>query len=362
LRVDEARGDQSEWYYSPTRCLGDALLYLQILLAIVSTAGLELRSQPNHVMAGFERTNVSGSGGGEVQRAADADAAQRHYQAGLAALEKNDLAAAEEEMQAAAKLAPKDALIFYKLAVIQSKRDEWRPALENIDAARKLGLPENLEDEAHRLAADVIMKQLQANAAEAKKKDEWLNQLHWLEDKRVFAKAVNHDSECVKDYHSIDNFLNLQRDYNKGVVSGMLTLDELHRVSQTGASGCADGSADSGSSSGSSSGSGGESKGDSGAAGAKAGTKPASNKESYREAVLRVVVKRDDGINDGKIRMFATLESCKGNACDTLEREMTYIVEKGEGGEPVISIGVLSDGDKDGRMEEEFKRVRVNHQ
>ncbi len=48
--------------------------------------------------------------------------------------------------------------------------------------------------------------------------------------------------------------------------------------------------------------------------------------------MLRVVVKRDDGINDGKIRMFATLESCKGNACGTLERQTTvYIVEKGRG-------------------------------
>jgi len=158
----------------------DALLYLQILLVIISTARLELRSQPNHVMAGFERTNVSGSGGGEVQQAADADAAQRHYQAGLAALEKNDLAAAEEEMQVAAWLAPKNALIFYKLAVIQSKRDKWQSALKNIDAARKLGLPKNLEDEALQLAADVIMKQLHANTAENSKKLAWFHQVAWL--------------------------------------------------------------------------------------------------------------------------------------------------------------------------------------
>jgi hypothetical protein len=60
--------------------------------------------------------------------------------------------------------------------------------------------------------------------------------------------------------------------------------------------------------------------------------------------VLQVVVKRDDGINDGKIRILATLESCKGNACDTLDRETkAYAVEKGEGG-PLISISVLSDG------------------
>ncbi len=111
------------------------MFYLQILLVIIFTAGLELRSQPNHVMVVFERTNVSDSGGGGTPQTADADSAQRHYQAGLAALEKNDLAAAEEEMLAA-KLSPKDALIFYKLAVIQSKRDEWQPALKNIDAAR----------------------------------------------------------------------------------------------------------------------------------------------------------------------------------------------------------------------------------
>jgi tetratricopeptide (TPR) repeat protein len=129
-----------EWYYSPTRrCLGDALLYLPILLILISTAGLELRSQTNHVMAGFERTNVSDSRGGEVQQAADADAAQRHYQAGLAALEKGDLAAAEEEMQAAARLAPKDALIFYKLAVIQSKRGEWEAGIKSVSVAQKLG-------------------------------------------------------------------------------------------------------------------------------------------------------------------------------------------------------------------------------
>jgi hypothetical protein len=54
-------------------------------------------------------------------------------------------------------------------------------------------------------------------------------------------------------------------------------------------------------------------------------------------------------------------EWCSGDACDTLERETTvYVVEKGEGGGPLISISVLSDGDKDGRAEEQFKRQRVN--
>jgi len=358
-----------EWYYSAPRCLGDALLYLQILLVIISTAGLELRSQPNHVMAGFERANLSDSVGGEAQQVADAGAAQRHYQASLAALEKNDLVAAEEEMQAAAKLTPKNALIRYKLAVIQSKREEWQPALKNIDAARKLGLPKKLEDEAVQLAADVIMKQLQAKTAENNKKSAWFDQMEWLQGKYIFTKMLNHDSECVKDYHWIDNILDMKPEYDKSEFSGTLNLRERDTVSETGAAGCADASAASGSSSGalsrslsgSLSGRGGESRGDSAAAGSKAETKAASSKDSYREAVLRVVVKRDDGINDGKIRMFATLESCKGNACDTLERETTvYIVEKSESGGPVISISVLSDGDKDGRIEEQFRKQRGN--
>jgi hypothetical protein len=353
-----------EWYDSPTRCLGDTLHYLQILLVVISAAGLELRSQPNHVMAGFQRTNASSSVGGGAKQA-DADAAQRHYQAGLGALEKNDLATAEEEMQAAAKLAPRNALIFYKLAVIQSKRDEWQPALKNIDAARKLGLPKKLEDEALKLAADVIVKQLQANTAENNKKFAWFDEVGWLQGNYIFTNAVDHDSDCVKDHHWTDNVLDMKPDYDKSVFSGTLTLQERHRVSETGAAGCAHASAASGSSSGSLSrslsGSGGESKGDSGAAGAKAETKSASNKESYRDAVLRVVVKRDDGINDGKIRMFATLESCKGDACDALERETAvYVVEKGEGGGPLISISVLSGGDKDGRAEEQFKKQRPN--
>jgi tetratricopeptide (TPR) repeat protein len=336
------------------------LLHAVILVlssGILFSGNSERQNNPKEVIVEVVRSLPSDSGGGEVHQGGDADAAQRHYQAGLAALDKNDLAAAEEEMQTAAKLAPKNALIFYKLAVIQSKRDEWQPALKNIDAARKLGLPKNLEDEALQLAADVIMKQLQANTVENNKKFAWFDQMEWLQGKYIFTKMLNHDSECVKDYHWIDNILDMKPEYDKSEFSGTLTLRERHTVSETGAAGCADASAASGSSSGSA----GESKGDSAAARSKAETKAASSKDSYREAVLRVVVKRDDGINDGKIRMFATLESCKGNACDTLERETTvYIVEKSEGGSPQISISVLSDGDKDGRVEEQFRKQRGN--
>jgi hypothetical protein len=190
----------------------------------------------------------------------------------------------------------------------------------------------------------MIVKQLQARAAENKKKDAWLNQLYWLDGKYIFAKTLDQDSECSRDHHSIYNVLDIKPDYDKGVLSGTLTLHETRRVESTGASGCADAAA-SVSRSESEGGAKAESESES-----KSGPKPGPKLESYREASLRVVVKPDDGINDGKTRMFATLESCKGNACDTLGGETTvYIVEKGEGGGPLISISVLSDGDKDGR-------------
>src|ERR1700721_1118190 len=173
--------------------------------------------------------------------------------------------------------------------------------------------------------------------------------MEWLQGKYIFTKMLNHDSECGRDYHWIDNILDMKPEYDKSEFSGTLTLRERDTVSETGAAGCQDASAASGSSSGSVSrslsGSGGESKGDSAAARSKAEMKAGSSKDSYREAVLRVVVKRDDGINDGKIRMFATLESCKGNAGDTLERETpVYIFEKSESATPHFSLGFLRGG------------------
>ena len=323
------------------------MLYLQILLVIISAAGLEFLSQPNHVMAGFERADLSGSESGKSQKAADADAVQRHYEAGLAALEKNDLVAAEEEMQAAAKLAPKDALIFYKLAVIQSKRDEWQAGIKSLDVAQKLGLPKELQDGANELAANMIVKQLQAKVVEQNKKDAWLNQLSWLEGKHLFVKSLDHDSECTREQHSFHSVLNIQRDWKKGVLAGTLRLHERLYAQSTGASGCSPPSSSSSSTSTSTSSS-------------TSSSSSAPKLESYREALLQVVVKPDDGINDSKIRLFATLESCRGNACDSLERETVYIVEKSEGGSPVISVSVLSDGDKDGRMDEEFRKEIPN--
>jgi tetratricopeptide (TPR) repeat protein len=257
----------------------------------------------------------------KTQQSTESKEAQSHYHAGLAAVEKNDLAAAEEEMQAAAKLSPKDALIRYKLAMIQSKRGDWQHARTNLDAAMELGVPEDLKAEADDLLAGLMLKKMQARESEANKKYAWLDQMKWLDGKWFYMKDLYHDSECAKDYHTIDNVLKIGPDPYEGVFSGTLNLWELHRITKTGAA---------------------------------AGCSKVKSSEVKRTLILRVVIKPDDGINDGQMRMFATFESCEGNGCDTIDRKaQVLVVKKGEDG-PVISLGALSDGDKDGRIAEEF--------
>lgn len=107
-----------------------------MLLVVLSCVTAELRGEPNDVTASFERSNRSGSGGGgKGQQTPESDSAQRHYQAGLVALEKNDLAAAEEEMQKAVNLAPKNAL-YLKLA---DSIETQRVATCNKESARLVG-------------------------------------------------------------------------------------------------------------------------------------------------------------------------------------------------------------------------------
>jgi hypothetical protein len=48
--------------------------------------------------------------------------AQKHYRIALEALKDNDFATAADELTAASKLAPKNALIWYNLAVVESKK------------------------------------------------------------------------------------------------------------------------------------------------------------------------------------------------------------------------------------------------
>lgn len=79
--------------------------------------------------------------------------AQKHYRIALEAIKNNDFTTASDELKTAADLAPKNALIWYNLAVVESKKGDSKPALDHLQKAEGLGLPKNLRDDANQLEA-----------------------------------------------------------------------------------------------------------------------------------------------------------------------------------------------------------------
>jgi hypothetical protein len=79
--------------------------------------------------------------------------AQKHYRIALEAIKNNDFTTASDELKKAAALAPKNALIWYNLAVVESKKGDSAPALEHLRKAESLGLPKSLRNDAEALEA-----------------------------------------------------------------------------------------------------------------------------------------------------------------------------------------------------------------
>ena len=80
--------------------------------------------------------------------------AQKHYRIALEALKNDDLATASDELTSAAELAPKNALIWYNLAVVESKKGDESPlALQHLQKANSLGLPSSVKSDAEELEA-----------------------------------------------------------------------------------------------------------------------------------------------------------------------------------------------------------------
>jgi hypothetical protein len=79
--------------------------------------------------------------------------AQKHYRIALEAIKNNDFTTASDELKAAADLAPKNALIWYNLAVVESKKGDSTPALEHLQKAENLGLPKGVQNDADQLEA-----------------------------------------------------------------------------------------------------------------------------------------------------------------------------------------------------------------
>jgi len=79
--------------------------------------------------------------------------AQKHYLVAVEALKNGDLTTALQELNAAAKLAPKNALIWYNLAVVESKSGDAKTALIDVQKASDLGLPNSIQHDADELEA-----------------------------------------------------------------------------------------------------------------------------------------------------------------------------------------------------------------
>ena len=102
-----------------------------------------------------------------LAQTAGAQEAEPHYQTAVLALKDGNLAIAADEMNAAAKLSPENALVLYGLAVVEARNQQPELALPNIEKALQLGLPEKESAAAQTLVAS-IRYAIKKNEAEQK--------------------------------------------------------------------------------------------------------------------------------------------------------------------------------------------------
>ena len=76
----------------------------------------------------------------EVVLSAQMDDAKLHFGIAEAALKKGDLGVAAEEMELAVHLDPNNAVLWYNLAVVQSKQHQITKANKTLETAFKLGI------------------------------------------------------------------------------------------------------------------------------------------------------------------------------------------------------------------------------
>jgi tetratricopeptide (TPR) repeat protein len=125
-----------------------------ILFAFVS--GLITVRTQSQATANAQSTQMSGARKGTAPLTPEEKEAQKHYRIAQEALKNNDLNTAADELKTAATLAPNNAVILYNLAVVESKKDDPKSALDHLHRATSLGLPENQQDNAAQLEAKLI--------------------------------------------------------------------------------------------------------------------------------------------------------------------------------------------------------------
>ncbi len=79
--------------------------------------------------------------------------AQKHYRVAQEAIKNNDFSTATDELRAASNLAAKNSVIWYNLAVVESKNGDPDDARLHLQKAEIIGLPKRLQADADQLDA-----------------------------------------------------------------------------------------------------------------------------------------------------------------------------------------------------------------
>src|ERR1039458_4568119 len=111
-------------------CLS-CFLVLTVLIVLSSPGGLSARQ---------------GGSNSQNPNSATENKANKHYLAAKDALKNGNLDSALSELSAAAALAPSNSVIWYNVAVVESKKNRPDAALQHLKKAMRLGLPSDLKD------------------------------------------------------------------------------------------------------------------------------------------------------------------------------------------------------------------------
>jgi hypothetical protein len=139
-----------------------------------------------------------------VGQSAEEREAKQHYKVAQEAMQHGDVDVALEELQKSAVLAPRNAIVWYNIAILESKKNEPKAAMDHLTKAQTLGLPPELQESASDLAAKLSYTLSKMNAAA---KISWLTG-YWVMDEGLTTRG----SGCAKRTSGLRVALNVGPD------------------------------------------------------------------------------------------------------------------------------------------------------
>ena len=204
----EQQGQSDLGRYSVTRGVG-----------VAKTMDLKGRKSWMHVPFALYLVMVLLPCPADAQSQSDESKAQLHLKIAQAALSKDDLPIATEELKIAIKYAPNNATLYYDLALIKSRQGDFPQAKQLLDQAAKLGIPAELKEQTKDLLASVIY-QLRSKAT--KVFQPYLGV--WYGQMETYSHHSN-DPDCTNQVESRIR-LTLQMDEEGLELNGNLSLEQ----------------------------------------------------------------------------------------------------------------------------------------